>query len=791
MTKMPSLDTQAHQGISEPVKNVLGICILFVIAIAFFYPMLFEGKVIFYRDFQFITYPIRHFLWQAYQQGAIPYWTNNTFGGAPFMATLHPGVFYPPSVLFFIPDATLALNLFYVFHFLIIGVFAFLLSRKWDLSWWAASCCGITGMLGGLIVASTLTSNYFLSSVWLPLIFWMYYQYSGNNRLGWFIGLVLAIFTQTLAACPEISIMTMLLLYAHAIVFTTKTRTGREILRITTTLGLAVIFALGLSAFQLMPTAALLKHTFREGGLDYAFHTHFSLPPSKLTTLMLAPGYDEYLTTRSLNETAYDFSGLLHTLYMGIFSFLFICLGFLFRKDKAVGFWLVIFLFGIFFALGEHNPLYLYIYRSVPFLDLFRYPEKYLFVSSIAAIFLIGYGLDALVRTTQTRQIKISRILLFLILIFGATSLVALLNPKLEPEFALTFLAIFSVAYVLLYFGKLKKTSFAALLFVMILFDLFIKGSHLLPMIDRNFYEEPPLLMDILGGSAGKYRTYTGRIDMKPDPRVYPPGPTRLAGVRAAKEQLYANLGMVYGVDHAGGVPGLAMDIQNHIIWYKFLIQSEPDRRRVILKRSNVKYWIDGDSPMLHAKGGFPVILPDRIKVFEDALPRAYLVPKMRIPEKGQIFNDFYDQSFDPLGEVLLNKPVEFKESAHFKGTVKEVTYSPNHVTVKTSQEGNGFLVLLDTFLQGWTVKVDGREQPVLQAYAFYRAVQLEPGEHTLEFDYFPEGFKEGLIVSSVFLLILIALPFCRPIRRLRFKPSLLSHADPEESLSPDVTPDK
>jgi len=160
MKKIPSLDFQIHQEISDPLKNALGVLLLFGIAAVFFYPMLFEGKVILYRDFQFITYPIRYFLWQAYQQGAIPYWTTNTFGGAPFMSTLHPGVFYPPSIFFSMNDFTLALNLFYVFHFLIMGIFIFLLSRKWDLSWLAASCCGVTGMLGGLIVASALTSNY-------------------------------------------------------------------------------------------------------------------------------------------------------------------------------------------------------------------------------------------------------------------------------------------------------------------------------------------------------------------------------------------------------------------------------------------------------------------------------------------------------------------------------------------------------------------------------------------------------------------------------------------------------
>ena len=235
---------------------------------------------------------------------------------------------------------------------------------------------------------------------------------------------------------------------------------------------------------------------------------------------------------------------------------------------------------------------------------------------------------------------------------------------------------------------------------------------------------------------------------------VYPNGPTRLAGMRAAKQQVYPLLGMIFGVEHIGGVPGLAMDIQNHMIWYQFLIQSEPDRRRIILKRSNVRYWIDGDSRTFHTAGGFPLVLPDRVKVFKDALPRAFLVPKMRLPEKGQILFNYYAESFDPLQEVLLSKPVEFKESAHFNGKVEEVTYSPNHVTVKTTQEGNGFLVLLDTYLPGWTVKVDGREQKILRAYGLYRAVQLGPGEHTLDFDYFPEGFKEGLILTGVTLRV-------------------------------------
>jgi uncharacterized membrane protein YfhO len=163
----------------------------------------------------------------------------------------------------------------------------------------------------------------------------------------------------------------------------------------------------------------------------------------------------------------------------------------------------------------------------------------------------------------------------------------------------------------------------------------------------------------------------------------------------------------------------------------------------------------------------------------------------MRILEETAVLNTYYSASFEPLKEVLLTKPVEFQPSDHFQGQVEQVAYRPNHVTIKTRQDGNGFLVLNDTYFPGWTVTVDGKEGEILKANHYYRAVQLGPGEHTLEFDYFPEGFREGLIVSSIFLLILIALPLCRPIKRLQSQSSLPSDSGPEKPIESDTTLDK
>ncbi len=776
-------DNSTIHGNSKARVEILGIVILLLVAAGFFYPMLFDGKVIFYRDYNLITYPIRYFLGQTFNQGAIPYWVPHANGGMPFMASFHPGVFYPLSLLFMLEDTTYALSLFYVLHFIILGVFTYLLARSWGLSFIAALCSAMTGMLSGFMMASVLLSNLFISAVWLPVIFWLFHQYWVRKHIGYFIGLIVAIATQTLAACPEINIMTMLLLYAHSLYFLPRSPGLSGIGRMTASLGLAVILALGLSAFQLVPTASLIKHSFRDGGLDYNSHTEWSLEPFKLLTFALSPDYSEYLDSELTAGVSPDSSlktqsqpnadstrdsinfskvhpqaitGFLHTFYMGLLGLVFVFLGFFFRREKAVGFWLVIFLFGIFLAFGKHNPFYPIIYYGIPFLNLFRYPEKYIYISSFAVVFLTGYGLDSLIRHTRDRNIRIFRVLTIVIILFGLLSFLAIGRSDLSPEYPLAFLAIFGFAYTLFYFGKMEKNRFAALVLLIIFVDLSIKGIQLLPLIDRKYYQEKPLLTDILGDSFGNYRIYSGRLQNTPDPLKYPNGPTRLAAVIASKEHLYPYLGMIYDLEHVNGFSGLALELKDDFLWLAVFVKSQPDRRKRILVRSNVKYWIDGDQPTAYMEG-YPLILPDRLKILKDTLPRAYFVPKMRVLKEDDEhpLNIYYHESFEPRKEVLLNEAVDFKESAHSKGTVEQVTYRPNHVTVKTSQEGNGFLVLMDSYFPGWTVKVDGVEKPILRANHFYRAVQLDPGQHTLEFDYVPEGMKAGLVISgiSVFLI--------------------------------------
>ncbi len=59
--------------------------------------------------------------------------------------------------------------------------------------------------------------------------------------------------------------------------------------------------------------------------------------------------------------------------------------------------------------------------------------------------------------------------------------------------------------------------------------------------------------------------------------------------------------------------------------------------------------------------------------------------------------------------------------------------------------DGEGFLVLSDTYYPGWKAYVDGREERIYQADYFLRAVFLSSGLHKVKFIFDPLSFKLGL----------------------------------------------
>jgi len=735
------------KGYDWSEDNMSVFALLFCL-VGFFSPILFFGRSLYYSDFAFITYPVKSFLAQTLQSGALPFWTPSIDSGTPFMAAFHTGVFYPPSIIFLLPNLTTALNLFYIFHFALLAISVYFLSRSWNFSGPAALSSSLTAVLSSFFLSSTMLSNWFLAAVWLPLIFLFFHKFIIEKKVRYFIVATFALVCQILAASPELCALTVLLLMAHSMILVPIGKAPLSLYGRVAALAAMAILALGVSALQLVPTYKLVEHSLREGGLSFEVHSYRSMAFRQLGELLLPNNFDDYF---SGSGPQVRISTFFISIYMGIVPLFLLVLAFKFRQQRAVQFWLWIFLVGIFLASGSHNPIYEWIYSWVPLMDLFRFPEKFFNVSVFALIFLTGHVLDLLVTATQKREIKLHSVLLSLIIIVGMLVVASLAQPERSATGALITLLALGGIYILFYFGKMKTTLFYVSIVLLIAIDLAAQGYKVMPTVDNQFYEEPPKLLNNIKNENEYYRVYTGKVNSQAF-KGFPNEPSIEGGYYAAREHLYPYYGMIFGVEYPNGILGIGLELKNPWVWNEWFEKSSPAQRIRVLERSNVKYWVDGDSPTAFSEGR-PVILPDRLKVLKAPLPRAFMVPGMR--QDSNTLKAYYDESFDPLSEVLLSESVEFSASPQFDGKVEQVIYRPNHVTINTRQEGSGFLVLMDSYFPGWTVKVDGEEKPILQANHFYRAVQLDSGEHTLEFDYFPEGFKLGLVISGISLLLL------------------------------------
>ncbi len=96
--------------------------------------------------------------------------------------------------------------------------------------------------------------------------------------------------------------------------------------------------------------------------------------------------------------------------------------------------------------------------------------------------------------------------------------------------------------------------------------------------------------------------------------------------------------------------------------------------------------------------------------------------------------DEVFDRGFDKLSKTHMM--LEEKTSRSFKGTIK------------TEEKGLFFISVL--YDEGFKAYVDGKEAEVIPVAGTFCALELESGEHEIEFVFTPQGMYVGLIVSAV-----------------------------------------
>ena len=751
-------------------KDLTAVFVLAVLFVALFFPVLFEGSIFFFRDIHHFAYPMKLYLARTWAMGEWPFWYPYLFQGMPFLSLMHPGVFYPPSVLFLLKDFLFAFHAYFLFHHLVLMGSVYALCRYWGRSIPAALCASLTALLGGYFLSLASVYNQFQSAIWLPLILLMWQKFMVKGALKFFCGAVVFLAFQVLGGGPENAIFSVLLIYAHSLYLAKDEERFRGFGQKTLAMLALGVASLALSAIQWVPTYHFLQELTRGSGLNYAASTRYSLMPGALLDLFLPENFTRFL--EQVREQLDYMDYFVHSFYMGLVP-MFVLFGCLLvgREQKAIRFWLVVFGVGIFFALGMFNPLYALFHEWVPLFDMFRYPQKFFFFTAYSLVFLSGWALDRFVNAI-TNEITAMKKLLFALL---ATALVVAgvfgTHANRAGLESLGILLLLALGIFALHLKKLNRSGFFSILLFLMVMDLMGKNAMLVPMIDREFYTEPPPLAKRLGGTANSFRVYNGMLIEKmmgkkissnplagrsktPSSRAARPSYNLLDIQLATREQVYPNIGAIYDLAYVEG--SATMKMKSSLLWYESFLLSDIPKKKRILKRSNVKYWVTEDYEQLPS-AQYPRGIK-KVNVFEGVLPRAFLVGGSRVVPKDELLDIYYDEAFDPLKEVLLDERITWLRDEDFSGRVDRVEYGPNRVRIETNQNAEGMLVLLDTYFLGWRVEVDGQLERIYRANYFYRAVKLGPGYHRIEFYYEPVGLKTGAAISGVaFILLLLA----------------------------------
>jgi hypothetical protein len=168
--------------------------------------------------------------------------------------------------------------------------------------------------------------------------------------------------------------------------------------------------------------------------------------------------------------------------------------------------------------------------------------------------------------------------------------------------------------------------------------------------------------------------------------------------------------------------------------------------------------------PMLAAAGFTPVRAPGPgvhgLWANAEALPRAFLVRRVRVLSGDDAFAAVTAAGFRPREEAVVDRPLPGLAPTPLRPGegARLVLHAPEEVRIATSAESPALLVLVDTDFPGWVATVNGAPAPIVRTDFAFRGVVVPAGEHEVVFAYRPRAVRAGFWLSGAGLAAAAAL---------------------------------
>ena len=209
-------------------------------------------------------------------------------------------------------------------------------------------------------------------------------------------------------------------------------------------------------------------------------------------------------------------------------------------------------------------------------------------------------------------------------------------------------------------------------------------------------------------------------------------------------------LAQVYGIDILQGYEAIVPDR-----FRRFVVNSG-DYWENMEATTGTRYWVFKDGALPDETDKYRRVADaDGYIIYEnkEAFPRTYLVGAVELcADAAAVFQRMADPDFDPATSVVTEAMAVRAPDVpgSHVGEARITERSGNRVSIEVDATRDCALVLTDTYYPGWRVTVDGEPVPLFPANYAYRGVLIPEGRHSVTFEYVPNSFRVGLVISIV-----------------------------------------
>jgi len=445
-------------------------------------------------DQQIDGYAIRW--WSAAQwraTGHLPQWNPFLFGGHPVF-TGFGDLFYPSAWLRFILPTAVAMDVAFVVHYLLAGLFMYWLLRLLQISWLGAVTGATAYQLSGVVVSlmSPGHDGKLFVTTMLPLMLIGLVWAIRNRRsegyaiLGFALGLALLSpqYQMTQYALITAGLFALYLTFGEPGGLAPKDRW----LALAGAAG-GVVLGFGVSIIQVLPFFHSISYGTRSAEAGYAWSTTYALPWSHVPELLVS-GFAGH------HETYWGPNGLkLHSEYLGLPVLMLAALGVGSPRRRLVLWLMGIAVLFLLVSMGGATPFYQLWYALVPYVRKTRAAGMALYVVAFAVSSLAALGVERLERGEGKRVSQIALAASAFIALLGTAGVLGSIAQALarplghDASAALPGIAagavgsavgLAAIAGIGLGFltGRLKPAAFATSLVLVVGADLFRAGRE-------------------------------------------------------------------------------------------------------------------------------------------------------------------------------------------------------------------------------------------------------------------------------------------------------------------------